>query len=260
MSLDPAMAVHLAAMARDCDACERSWSIHDGGVEERLLFFADHQPGRALRMAEAAVALGFPAALLQGWSRALPGADAIGLAVNRSGSSVRLYVQYWEAVKARVMGGDLAPAPLYVGFKALPGGVLRQDVYFCAPAAPRDRFWPPMRDALVAWGCAAAAAEAAFAPVTAGNCLFTETVAEGRSSWLATLRRAPLQARAVADCLAPLAEGPGREGLRAALAGGAGLVHLAAGEDAVKGRFLTVYLEEAAPEAAVARMVNPPSQ
>lgn len=208
-----------------------------------------------MALAEAAVALGFPQGLLAGWSKALPGADAIGLAVNREGSSVRLYVQYWEAVRALVEAGQAGPLPLYAGFKALSGGVLRTDAYLCHPAAPREVFWPPMRDGLARLGVAPDLAEAAFAPLTAGNCIFTETQSDGRASWLATVRRAELDSGAVARCLAPLAARA--EGMAAALAAGAAPVHLAGGEDGTKGAFLTVYLE-AEPEDIVT-LVSLPS-
>lgn len=246
----------LVALAQDCDACERSWSITNDGAEERFLFFFDHQPGRALALAEAAVALGFPPALLQGWSQALPGADAIGLAVNRDLTSVRLYVQYWEAIRARAQAGDFSPAPLYVGFKALGPDRLRTDLYTCLPAAPRSRFWPPMAAALAGFGVDATAAEAAFAPLTDATCIYTETQSGERQSWLATVRRAPLDPATLANCLTPLAKRPDLSALAQALSDGDALVHLAGGEDDVKGRFLTLYIESD-PETVIAALTRP---
>lgn len=246
----------LLRLAQDCDACEMSWSIHDGGVEERILFFFDHQNDSALMLARAAVALGYPADLLQGWSQALPLADAIGLAVSRDLRSVRLYVQYWETVRARVIAGDLTPAPLYVGFKALASGQVRTDTYVCLPAAPRGMVWPPMRQALCDVGADAAAVDIAFAPLTDGNCIHTEILSDSRRSWLDTVRRAPLDAQAMAAALRPVAQQAGSGTLLAALENGAALVHVAGGQDDTKGRFLTLYLEED-PEQAVASIMRP---
>ncbi len=246
----------LFALAQGCDACEISWSIHDGGVEERILFFFDHQDDSALMLARAAVALGYPAGLLQGWSQALPMADAIGLAVSRDLRSVRLYVQYWETVRARVIDGDLTPAPLYVGFKALASGQVRTDTYVCLPAAPRGMVWPPMRQALCDFGADAAAVDTAFAPLTDGNCIHTEILSDRRRSWLDTVRRAPFDAQAMAAALRPVAQRAGSETLVTALTNNAPLVHVAGGEDDAKGRFLTLYLE-ADPEQAVASITRP---
>lgn len=247
----------LAGLAASCDACERSWSIHRDGVEERVLFFFDHQPGRAMMLARAAVAMGFPADLLAGWSQALPGADAIGLAVSRDLTSLRLYVQYWEALRERAAAGDFSPAPLYLGFKALGAGQLRTDAYICLPAAPRTLFLPPLRDALLDFGADADATDAALAPLTDTNAIHTEIMSQTRRSWLTTVRRAPLDPALVARALSPVADRAGATGLAAALAGGADLVHLAGGEDEVKGRFLTVYLDS--DPARAMELFTPPS-
>jgi len=246
------------ALALASDACEQSWSIGRGGAEHRFLFFLDHDDGSALALAEAAVAFGFPATALRDWSAVLPGADAIGLAVNRDLTSVRLYVQYWEAVRLRAEEGDFSAVPLYLGFKALRSGVVRQDVYICHPAAPRDRFWPPIATALSDFGASPTEVEAAFAPLTAGNCIYTETSQEGRDAWLATVRRADLDPATIADCLRPITDRSGLSGAAEALRGGAPLVHLAAGEDATKGRFLTLYLESD-PDQMIAGFTGPNS-
>lgn len=256
IEFDPGRVACLLDLARDCDACEQSWSFHAGGVEERFLFFFEQKEETALRLARAAVTLGFPEGLLAGWSRALPGADAVGLAVNREGSSVRLYVQYWEAVRRRAMAGDLQPVPLYLGFKALPSGALRVDGYICHPAAARGVFWPEMAAGMAAFGLDPALAEAAFAPLSAANCIYTRTISEARRSWLATVRRAELEPERVETCLAPLAQRPGAETFSAALWRGAPMLHLAGGQDEAKGDFLTIYLE-AEPEEIGERLIRP---
>jgi hypothetical protein len=243
----------LARLASDADSCERSWSFHGSGCEERVLFFFDHDAERALMLAKAAVALGFPAKAVRGWSRALPGADAIGLAVTRDLRSVRLYVQYWEAVRDRVIGGDPSPTPLYVGFKALGDGRLREDVYICLPAAPRDLFWPPMERALAGVGADPVGAQQVFAALDSASCIYTETLSEARRSWLATVRRAAIDPGQLADCLPARAD---LADLVAELRAGAPLVHVAGGEDDTKGHFVTLYTE-ADPQDVAAMFSRP---
>lgn len=230
----------IARLAHEADSCERSWSIHDGRCEERCLFFFDNEPDRAVMLAETAVALGFPRDALMAWSRTLPGADAVGLAVSRDLASIRLYVQYWEAIRSRVIQGEMSPAPLYVGVKALRSGRVRHDVYVCLPAAPRDLFWPRIEQALVRLGCNDAAVQPIFNGLTAATCIYTETASVERRSWLATVRRADIDPRDLAACLprtSALSE------VTDTLTSGAPLVHIAGGTDSAKGDFVTLYTE-----------------
>ena len=206
-----------------------------------MLFFFDLTEGRAQELAEAAEALGLPNSLLSAWAKALPGADAIGLAVRTDLTSVRLYTQYWDLQVARLEAGKSDLIPLYRGFKALPGGSVRQDDYICLPAAPRSLFWPDMSQALAGIGLDTEAVETAFAPLDAESCIYTRTAAPDRNSWLATVRRADLDRHAVAQALAPLATGAARPVAKAAQAHD--LVHVAGGSDDVKGGFTTFYFQ-----------------
>lgn len=241
----------LSRLIDAADGCERSFSFAGGEVEDRVLFFLDHSAPAAAILREAAVSLGLPETLLEAWEKARPGADAIGLALRLDGSSVRLYTQYWEVLAARLRQGDPAEMPLYAGFKALPDGSNRIDRYIAQPMAPREAFMPPLRAALRGLGLDPMALEQALRPLNAETCIFTRTEAPDRSSWLATLRRAPLDPGAVAAMLAPLGTEPPLPAL-AACARGAPLIHVAGGEDAVKGPFTTLYFEITPEEARAA--------
>lgn len=225
------------------DAVERSWSLSQAGVERRALVFFDATDAAVGLIADAAEMLGVAPALVAAWQRALPGADAIGLALRDDLRSVRLYTQYWTALVAQVRGGRDGPAPLYAGFKALPDGSARIDSYICWPGAPRAEYMPEIAGALDAFGADRAAVEAAFAPLTPEACIFTRTKGEGRTSWLATLRRAALppatMAAALTGVTSDLSEGAE---IDAAL-NTRTLLHIAGGQDTVKGRFLTLYTE-----------------
>lgn len=232
----------LSELAAQADACEMSWSIGRDEIEQRVLFFCDHTVGMAGLVARTARALGAPQALVAGWSGALPGADAVGLALRCDGRSVRLYTQYWDMGIARLRSGNSAPWPLYRGFKALPDGSQRQDDYLCLPMAPRALFWPQIAAALSRAGLDAGMADQAFAALDAERAIHTVTAGDGRDSWLTTVRRAPPARDAVVRLLAPLAGRAGADALIAA-AGRHEMVHLAGGSDATKGDFLTLYLE-----------------
>lgn len=232
-----------ARLIESADAVERSWSLSQGGVERRALAFFDATDAAVGLLRDAAEVLGIPAPLVAAWRRALPGADAIGLALRDDLRSVRLYTQYWEAVAARVRAGKVAPAPLYAGFKALPDGSARIDSYICWPGAPRAEFMPEIEGALTAFGADPDGLDEAFRPLTPEACIFTRTRAADRNSWLATLRRAEIPPVSIAAALSGVtdrfATGPEMaESLRSRR-----LLHVAGGEDAVKGRFLTLYTE-----------------
>lgn len=242
----------IAALARDADACERSWSLTATETEERALFFFDASTDAAQKLAEAAVQLGLGKSLLEEWSKVLPGADAIGLALRRDRRSVRLYTQYWTQLVARAEAGDSRPYPLYRGFKALPDGSSRRDDYLCFPALARDGFWPPMAQAFAAHGLCVDSAAEVFADLQAESAIFTATEGAGRRSWLTTVRRAKIDRAALARWLAPLAARPGAAAIIDA-AQTSDLVHVAGGEDSVKGDFLTFYFESD-PETVIARL------
>ncbi|QXT39468.1 hypothetical protein [Gymnodinialimonas ceratoperidinii] len=232
----------LERLAHSADACERSWSMTAQGTEARVLFFFETSVEASKMIASAALSLGLPEGLLSTWSRALPGADAIGLALRGDGASVRVYTQYWEVLAARVDAGNLTPFPLYRGFKSLPSGVVRRDDYHCQPVAPKAAFWPPMAESFARFGLDPVAAEDVFADLTAETAICTRTMAAERSSWLTTVRRAELDRASLARWAAPLAERPMGDEIVEALRT-RDLVHLAGGRDSEKGDFLTVYVE-----------------
>ncbi|WP_138919551.1 hypothetical protein, partial [Oceanicola sp. S124] len=132
----------IARLCAAADGCERSFSISDAGVEDRVLFFFEHDAAATALLREAARDLGLPETLLAAWDRARPGADAVGLALRTDGTSVRLYTQYWEVLVARLRQGDGGGMPLYAGFKALPDGSTRIDRYMPVVAAPREVYMP----------------------------------------------------------------------------------------------------------------------
>lgn len=232
----------IGSIALAADACERSWSITDAGIEERALFFFDATPEAIHMLGQAASALGIGTALLAGWSTALAGADAVGLALRRDRQSVRLYTQHWNRLVARVEAGDLSPWPLYRGFKSLENGETRSDEYWCLPMADRTLFWPAMAQAMTDLGLSPERAEAAFAPLDAHSAIFTATRSSARQSWLTTVRRAPLNPEDIAALLAPLDARPGGAAIAQA-ARTDPLVHVAGGEDRTKGRFVTLYFQ-----------------
>jgi hypothetical protein len=239
----------LSELAVEADACEMSWSIGEAEIEQRVLFFCNASVAMAGLVARTARALGAPSDLVTAWSQALPAADAVGLALRCDGRSVRLYTQYWELLVARLRAGQTDPLPLYCAFKALPDGSQRRDDYVCLPMASRDLFWPPMAAALAGAGLDTKAADAAFCELDAAHAIYTETVGDGRRSWLTTVRRAPPARDAALRLLAPLAGRLGADGLIAAAARHE-MVHLAGGHDITKGEFLTFYLESS-PEAVM---------
>ncbi|WP_341863905.1 hypothetical protein [Gymnodinialimonas sp. 57CJ19] len=232
----------LSHLAHNADACEKSWSITENGIEERVLFFFETSVQAAEMIATAAVDLGLPKTLLSAWSSALPGADAIGLALRCDRTSVRVYTQYWEVLAARVDAGNLQPFPLYKGFKLLPSGKVRTDDYYCRPVAPKADFWPFMAQTFEAFGLDSAQADVAFADLDAETAICTRTLGAERSSWLTTVRRAQMDRAKLADWAAPLAAREGGQAIVEALAQN-DLVHLAGGTDTQKGPFLTIYLE-----------------
>jgi len=243
---------NLSVMAQTADACERSWSLGAHETEERVLFFCETSVKAAEQIARAAQSLGITDSLLADWSTAIPGADAIGLALRCDRQSVRLYTQYWTMIGAHVKRGNRSPFPLYRGFKSLPGGVVRSDDYLAIPMAPPEVFWPRMAEGFAAFDLDTEQAQDVFRDLDAGNAIFTVTSGEGRKSWLTTVRRADIDRAEVADWLAPLAARPlGDDIITAART--TDLVHVAGGQDAVKGDFLTFYFESD-PESVLARL------
>lgn len=234
-------------LIQDADACEWSCSLSADGVEERVLLFFDKRRGVAEMLAHMAQMLAVPSSLITQWSKALPRADAVGIALRVDGGSVRLYTQYWDLLCARLAEGMQEPIPLYLGFKALDQGVTRTDSYICLPAAPRSEFWPEMSAMFAGLELDKTACEKAFEPLDAESCIFTRTASDRRKSWLSTVRRAELDRTKVADALSALKGGEADR--LASVARRSDLVHIAGGQDDVKGQFGTFYFQISAREA-----------
>ena len=230
--------VELADLAVGFD---RSWSFAARGLDRRALFFLPASAEAQDALLHTAGLLGFDAAGLDAFRDALPGADAIGMTLSQGGS-VRLYLQYWQQMGARVVAGDLSPGPLYLGIKRWPGGGGRSDSYVCTPLAPAGDWSPVLTGALQNFGCDPAAVTRFLAPLTAENGIWTRVENTERRSWLMSMHRAEPDPKALIAALAPVAT---REGVReviAALVAGAPL-HLAGGIDANKAEFFSMYVE-----------------
>lgn len=240
----PEIRARLDALLPLAEGFDRSWSFSAAGVEARALFFLPPTRPALTGLLAAAEGLDMSEATIAGFRAALPGADALGLTLSQ-GRSVRLYLQYWERMVQRVLAGDLAPAPLYLGFKQFPDGTARTDVYHCLPMAPEAEYRPVLEAALTGFGCAPEAVARLLEPLTPDRCIWTRTEGVGRASWLATLRRSEIPAGDLAAALAPVADRAGVPELLAALEDGAPL-HIAGGEDGRKGAFLTFYVETGA--------------
>lgn len=235
--------IHLA-LARLTDMAEGfdlSWSFSKHGYEERALFFLPATLTARDNLIAAAQVLGFDRAEIAAFVAALPGADALGLTLSRSGS-VRLYLQYWDELSKRIAHGNTAPAPLYLGLKRFADGSARRDLYYCLPLAPEAEYRPDIETALQAFGADLLGIEMLFAQLSPETCIWTRTQGEGRQSWLATVRRAHLRPQDVINALAPVAQRAGVQAVIEALRKGA-LLHIAGGTDAKKGEFLSFYVE-----------------
>lgn len=220
------------------DGYDRSWSIGaQGQVEERFLLYFEQVDGRSALIAQTALELGVHLDVINRWQNAFGQADAMGLAFNRARTSVRLYLQYWDILAAQVQRGDIHPFPVYLGFKSLPSGQHRDDVYVCAPLAPAAQFMPPISAALARIGISDLSA---LAPLSAETCIFTQTQSDTRRSFLATVRRANLDRSAVCKMLQSLPNLPYAAEIQRH-AKGKDLMHIAGGQDSLKGDFTTLY-------------------
>lgn len=233
----PQRAAVLGDLIAQADSFERSWSIGaNGTVEKRHLLFFDQVDQRADLIAKTAMALGMSPQTIQEWQKQLGDADAIGLAFNSDSTSVRLYAQYWDRLVHRVNAGDFSPYPLYLGLKSLPNGQMREDVYICHPQAAQSMFLPVIGDAMARIGIRNLTGLSE--KLTAEACIFTTISGGGRNSFLATVRRADLAPQVVAQWLAQLPATPWADEMRAQPSE---LLHIAGGEDPLKGAFTTLY-------------------
>ena len=229
----------LRDLIASADSLEQSWSIGANGmVEKRYLLFFDQLDFRSDLIAKAAMNLGVSAQMVDRWKKGHAQADAMGLAFNEGLSSVRLYLQYWDRLVDRVKVGNLAPFPLYLGLKSLPNGQMRDDVYICHPLAAQDVFGPAITEALARIGILDATDMTKT--LTAEACIFTTIAGGGRSSFLATVRRADLNRGHVAQWMAQISTAPWVPAVKSH-ATRSDLLHIAGGVDPLKGAFTTLY-------------------
>lgn len=242
----------LAEFSQSCEQGDLSWSfpLKENGPcppERRMTLYFQALPGVILRLTRLAALLGMPEAAIRAWRAALPGADAVFLTVSQDLSSLRLYCQHLSAALPRVEAQDLRPFDIYRGFKALPGGHLREDRYLCHPLRPLEETLPPLRETLAAAGLEAAQIAALCAGLSPGRMIHAAISGAGRQSWLMTLREAGVPPALSAALFAPLVPlAPELAPLLRARA----LLHLAGGADPLKGRFMTLYLEADAADRA----------
>lgn len=231
----------LRALIAQADGFDRSWSLTLGHApEERCLMFFDQSPGAIRGLERAAQLLGLPNSVISQWRDMLVGSDAIGLGLSKSRSSVRLYAQFWDQQVARVMSANLDPFALYLGVKSLPDGSLRKDTYLCEPLLPKAQYWPEIEQACAQFSLEPAGFETAFRDLTDENGVWTRIDGSGRSSWLLTVRKAEPDPAHVAQALSAFKDSA-PEMLN--FAARAPMLHIAAGDDPVKGDFISFYFE-----------------
>jgi hypothetical protein len=230
--------MNLAAKAGGFD---RSWSLTlDGRAEERFLLFFERSRLAVRDIEQAAHDLGAPDHMIKAWSDVLTSSDAVGIAFNRDLSSIRLYTQYWREQVRRVIAGNIDPFVLYRGVKLLGDGTLRDDAYICQPMAPTSIYWPPIEAGCLTFGLTLGGLASGLATLEPETCVYTQTAGHGRTSWLATVRKAEPDQAAVKEMVAPLKGSDWGDALHDH-AGKHDLLHLAGGEDPKKGAFLTIY-------------------
>lgn len=199
------------------DAYDLSWSHSSAGVEERMMLGWWRQNAPTAELVRLAQGFGIPQPMLTRWLADAEQSAAVGITVNRSLTSFRLYTHSLN---------DQTPdigQRVFCGYKALSDGQVRVDDY---------RFQGDLRDP----DLLSIARENTFQPAWLENALSKTsdahpipliTILNGaRSSWLATLRHHDIDAGAVL----------GSDFARMKL------LHLAGGTDVSKGEFSTFYL------------------
>lgn len=225
----------LVTRARDFD---KSYSFHQGGVEERLALYFLPESELHPELARISLAFGLPQAAIESWKSGLSQAEATCITVNRDLTSFRLYSQSFAIAQAQ------QPFEIYQGFKALPEGHFRHDRYICQPLAAPQVYEPAIRASFAAFGVDTGPILAQLTPQTM---IYAQIAAEARSSWLATIHYAELPPETGAAVFAPLAD---RHPALAAPLQSRDILHIAGGHDGLKGDFCTLYLAADEDEAA----------
>lgn len=212
------MKLMLNALAKSADTFDLSFCLTDEGIEERLLvgWWTKNAPSIGIR--EFALQWGMSSAMVDRWLADAGDSDGVGITVNRSMSSARIYTHHWNRTSPSQRG-----AVIYRGYKTLPDGTVRIDDYqYCGDLRDKENLeFAKENSSHPDWLDRIIKVAPADRPL-----VFSRITGPGRLSWLATVRHANL------DSSDFLGAQPQRRKL----------LHLAGGIDATKGRFDTVYV------------------
>lgn len=219
MGLYEAASKELKSLAKTADVYDQSWSFHEHGDEERVLFGWWVKEAPWERIKKYCELFAMPAPMVARWLEISNSADGIGIAVNKSLSSLRLYTHHWKSINPEEIG-----AIVYTGFKMLPDGTVRVDEYrhFGDLRDPENLEYALSYSNKPEWIHAAIESAPENVPL-----MFAKISNTGRQSWIATVRHADVDAGALLT---------GR-------VSGQRLLHIAGGIDASKGSFDTVYID-----------------
>jgi len=239
--MDALLKAELKALIKQADGFDRSWSITQGSAaEERCLMFFDMTPSSVRSLERAGQLLGMSNGAISQWRDLLQGADAIGLGLSKSLNSIRLYAQFWDQQVERVMSENLEPFAVYFGIKSLPDGTLRKDTYMCEPLFPKAAYWPKVETACTAFSIDSTLLTHAMPDLNDANGVWTTIEGSGRDSWLLTVRKSDPSSADVARALQPLKSVAPK---MIDFAKTAPMLHIASGDDPVKGDFISFYFE-----------------
>lgn len=208
----------LNALAKSADTFDISYSVTEQGTEERMLVGWNAANASLLNLSKVASDWGFSQQMLTRWLDDANDSDIVGITVNKALTSFRLYTHHWNRTKPSDVG-----AIIYRGYKALADGSSRIDDYtYLGDLRESENFEFAINNSRhPEW--------LSYVVDKAPNNLplvYSRIVNTGRSSWLATVKNAEIDAGDVIS-----------ESLR-----GRKLLHLAGGMDATKGGFDTFYL------------------
>lgn len=218
-----------------------SYSFHAKGVEERLTLYFELLPHVIDRLAAISRLYFMPEAAIEEWRSDLEQADLIGVTVNRQNNSFRLYSQSLEQHRPKLNAGDLGPFEIYQGYKSLGQGAFRHDRYICTPLAQPSHYEPQIRQSFRAFHLNA---DALLHQISPPHIIWAEIHDAGRISWLATLHYSNIPKALSEKTFAPLSR---HDQNFAKAAAERELMHMAGGNDPLKGNFLTLYFSAEEP-------------
>lgn len=218
MGLHDDASKELKVLANTANVYDQSWSFHENGTEERVLFgwWVKNAPWALIT--KYCELFSMPAPMVSRWLEVSNSADGVGIAVNKSLSSLRLYTHHWRSVNPL----DYASI-VYTGFKVMPDGSVRIDEYchFGDLRDPENLKYALSNSSKPEWIQAVLKVAPDDVPL-----MFAKISNTGRQSWIATVRHADIDA--------------GK--LLSGHVSGQRLLHIAGGVDAAKGCFDTVYI------------------